>query len=243
MSRLVLTVLLLFSVAGTASARPALRVIPVQPHEQFAGDPHNLPVQCQRTPQELIAFARNMPAVQTAMSIFASRGYVARSIADTAIIDCSLELSAVALAYSKPGAFIDSFHVVVPTIVVSTHLTEFGDPVTKVTGGLLVADGQAGLVYSGDSLAIFRDTDHSFDVNPNTGQPAPESMFDPDSRFNRWARCTGLGTVGCFIGVLRIGGPGFTTMKLAALEVEPQIGLAILESCALASGIGCLGNM
>jgi hypothetical protein len=243
MSRLLLIALLLLASAGTALAKPAKRMMPTQPNQQFEGDPHNLPIECQRTPDELIAYARTMPAVQTAISIFELRGYLARVVADTAFTDCGLGVSAVALAYAKPGAFIDSMHCVVPTIVVSTRFTEYGDPVTKVTGGILVGDGQAGLVYSGDSLAMFRDTDHSFDVNPETSQLVSNSMLDPDSKFNRWARCTGLGTIGCFVGVLRVGGPGFTTIKLAALEAQPELGLAVLESCALASGIGCLGNL
>lgn len=221
------------------------------------GDPANLPVGCRTSPEELVHWARhNMPEVQTAIDEFARRGYVAVPAADTAVSGCSrgIPLSGVTLAFMKPGAFIDSSHVVAPMIVVTTRLHILtGEPVTQVSGGLMVGDGQASLVYSGDSLGTFRYSDPSFDVRPAIGGGGPkrqpvdrEGMFDTfrdyDSVFNRFVRCTGWTTISCVAGVMRFGGPAFGSMKVAAILGQPEIGLAILGGCALVSGLGCLGQ-
>jgi hypothetical protein len=235
-------VLLLFGLAGSAIAAPSRVWFEPMHLLPFEGDPENLPVNCRVTPEDLVAHARAMAAVQTAMAEFTARGYLAIAGADTAVILCSEGKSAVALVYSKPGAFIDSFHVVVPTIVVTTQLADVGDPVTSVTAGILVGDGQTGRFFNGDSLDVFHDTDHSFDVRREGGIVLEHSPLDPQSRFGRWARCTGWNTIGCVGGMLRFGGAGFHAIKLATLAAQPEIGLAILEGCALASGLLCLGG-
>jgi hypothetical protein len=242
MTRHLVFILLLLGLAGPAIAAPSKVWFEPMSRFQYEGDSDNLPVNCRVRPADLVAHARTMAVVQAAMNEFAARGYIAIARADTAVISCSGGKSAVALAYSKPGAFIDSFHVVVPTIVVTTRLTDLDDPVTSVTAGILVGDGQTGRFFSGDSLEMFRDTDHSFDIRREEGIVVEQSPLNPESKFSRWARCTGWNTIGCVAGILRFGGPGFGAIKLATFSAQPEIGLAVIEGCALGSGLLCLGG-
>jgi hypothetical protein len=219
------------------------------------GDSGNLPVGCRYSPDDLVNWARNyMPDVRAAMQEFSRRGYVAVPAGDTAVTGCAqgIPASGVMLAYLKPGAFIDSSHAVAPMILVMTRLHPItGEAFTQVSGGIIVADGAASLAYSGDSLAAFRTFDHSFDIVPalsgGGGGPRREpvrserwdAVFDPNSRFNRFLTCAGWNTLGCIVGAIRLG-MDFTPMKLALILGEPEIGLAILGGCALASALGCL---
>jgi hypothetical protein len=229
-----------------------------QPPTEGIGDPGNLPVGCRYSPEELVRWAReNMPDVQAALNEFARRGYVAVPAADTAVSGCrnGVPFSGVTLAFVKPGAFIDSSHVVAPMILVTTRLHPVtGESSTRVSGGLIIGDGEASVVYSGDSLGTFRHTDPSFDVRPGpsggggprrepVGREGLSDVFrDNDSGFNRFIRCTGWTTISCVVGVLRFGGPAFGPLKIAAILGQPEVGLAILGGCALVSGLGCLGQ-
>jgi hypothetical protein len=220
------------------------------------GDPGNLPVGCRTSPEELVHWARHrMPDVQVAIDEFARRGYVSVPAGDTAVTGCArgVPFSGVTLAFVKPGAFIDSAHVVAPMILVTTRLHILtGEPFTQVSGGLMVGDGEAGLVYSADSLGMFRDTDPSFDVRLSTVGGARkrdvsrEGMFDifrdNGSSFNQFVRCAGWGTIACVATAIRFGGPVFRAMKLAVLLGQPELGLALLGSCALVSALGCFGQ-
>ena len=101
--------MLLTALAGAAFAGRPIMSDP-DPDFWFKGDSDNLPVNCRVTPEELVAHARRIAAVQTAMQEFARRGYVAYPGADKAASACDHPISVVMLAYQKPGAWIDSDH-------------------------------------------------------------------------------------------------------------------------------------
>ena len=108
-----------------------------------AGGPGDLPVGCQYSPEELVYWARhNMPDVQAAVEEFNRRGYVMVPAADTAITGCpnGVAFSGVTLAFMKPGAFIDSSHVVAPMILVTTRLNHHPRGFHPCGGGLMVGE-------------------------------------------------------------------------------------------------------
>jgi hypothetical protein len=242
----------LFLVPASAWAtRPRTIVAEEDIYRSHAGSARDLPVGCQYSPRDLVAHAYTMPAVQQAMQIFQSRGYVRRAAGDTAINGCQSgqSSSGVTLTWEKPGAFIDSMKCVVATIVVRTAVNPASaEAGTWVSGGLLVIDGNNGKVSPAQDLGYFLD-DPAFDVNysaaaTSSASPAPVQVTIGDgSRIGAWARCTGFGSLGCMGGIMMLGGPGFTSLKLSLLMAQPELGLAIIEVCTLTSGISCLGNL
>jgi hypothetical protein len=221
--------------------------------DDTGGTDHNLPIGCRYSPDELEEWARTqMPSVREAMWRFESRGYVRAAAADTAYNGCAqgFEGSVVTLTYIKPGAFIDSAHIVLPTImVVSRRWNEQIE--TTVSGGLIALEGPTGRIFMADSLAQFA-ADGSFDIVKGGGSPrgrvGSEGIWDdvqnPRSRLSRWVRCTGWGSATCILTALAWGGPQYTPAKIALLLDAPIGGLGLLTMCLVVSGIGChLGRM
>ena len=227
-------------------------------YQEFGGDANNLPVSCRLTEADLLGRARGLASVRAAMQVFASRGYVPVTAADTAFNVCRDEApgSIVTLAYRKPGAWIDSNHVAVPLILVATMLSpETGAAATTVTGGMAVVDGVNGLVFSADSLAAFRASDPSFEmrlVRGGGGGPTRRigtesvnddvwrQIVDPNSRFNKYIHCVGWAGIACVMGAIRMGSVGAAPVKIAALLAEPEFGLLLIEACLSIAAISCL---
>ena len=248
-----LLTLLLLTLPAIAQAQRYRMDDPV-PITERGGTPENLPVGCQFSPEDIEEWARNnMPAVREAMNVFESRGYVRVARADTAFNGCSSGWhgSAAMLAYMKPGAFIDSAHVVWPEIMVVTQLHPVsGEPATTISAGLLAYDGPNNQIFMADSLPQFA-ADASFDMTVRKGgtrsRIVAEGVWDdfqnPNSYLNRWVRCTGWGSMTCVLAALSMGGPNWTPAKISLIVSQPEIGFGLLTFCLLLSGVHCWGTM
>jgi hypothetical protein len=70
-----------------------------------------------------------------------------------------------------------------------------------------------------------------------------DDLSEQRSMLDRWARCTGYGTIGCVVGAIRFGGAAYTALKLASLIDAPGNALGLLTFCLTAEGIACLGSL
>lgn len=224
------------ALASPAAAQPRrMPALDVRP--QGGG---GLPLGCRHTSQELIAAAREMRAVRTAVDVFQARGYIAMPSADRAVNGCALgaRASAVALAYRKPGLdfFDDSTKVAQPLIVVSTR-ADPGNPdesITEVSAGIVVFDGVTRRFSTNEQLGMMPGEPVVDVVERPGGGPRLEPEGDPFwKRLNRWAWCTGTGAWGCTVSayVHPTGRLLFTSAQTAA---------ALVGACMIGSGIGCL---
>jgi hypothetical protein len=263
---LVRTVILLAAIAfcSMPPAHAAPRHLPpgMPLITDYQGDGNHLPVGCNRSESQLLSHARAMSAVQAAIQVFQRRGYIAVTGADTAynVCDDATPGSVVMLAYRHPTAWIDSNHVVAPAILISTTLnTVSGEPLTSVSGGTFVADGQSGQIFSADSLPSLRASDGSFDMVPRLGRDGggprarigAEGLGDdlwrelrnPESSFNKYIRCVGISGMVCLVTAVRIGGPLGIPSKIAALMAQPELALALIYSCLTIGAIECLREL
>ena len=244
---------LLLALLCPSLAFAQVRTLPAEPRHDVerSGTGGTLPVGCRYTEDELEQWAPRIGLVQEAMTRFAARGYQRIAVADTAVNGCMAfgqNFSMVLLAYRKPGAFIDSSHVVWPEIVVMTRANENDELSTTVTAGLVVTDGATATMFPADSLPQFA-SDRSFDVEPHRGggrqRIGVEWMEPPGfdrSKFEKYLRCVGWGTVGCVIRVAKAPG-GVNLAKLAILIDQPELGLGLLASCMAYSSFICLSAL
>jgi hypothetical protein len=229
-------------------------------HREIAGSDRDLPVGCRYGSQELIRAALEMRAVRTAVDQFMSRGYIALPSAHVGVNGCVRNYpgSAVGLTFTKPGAFVDSTKFVWPMILVTTVLSSStGEPATSVSGGLVVFDGAQRKFVTSEDLDLFP-SEPIFDVRPTPHQrgtlPDGAIAADPESdasspgyeiyeswrdgfkKLSRWARCTGISTTACGVGIaIRPGG--------MLVYSNPETAVAALTGCFVVSGIGCLGTL
>ena len=154
-------------VAAAPPARAAIEQISTDDDQlltrTYVGGATDLPVRPTLLWRDAVAWARTMPAVQSAMQTFAERGYVAVPEQDSAASSIDPPATYVVLNYVKPGLDLPRT-AARPLIVVATRLDREGVPATVVTAGLLLADRGHQTVVSADSVASLAATDGSFDV-------------------------------------------------------------------------------
>lgn len=163
----------------------------------YVGGTTDLPVRPTLLWRDAVAWARTMPAVQSAMRTFAERGYIAVPEQDSAANSINPPATYVVLNYVKPNLDLPG-SAGRPLIVVVTRLDREGIPATIVTAGLLVADRTHQTIVSADSIPALAATDASFDVSPagggGSGDPGDRRLFpgpwpNASPKFNKFIVC------------------------------------------------------
>ncbi len=246
---------LLLALAGLAQPAPAaIQRITTNDDDAltrtFGGSADHLPVRPNLRWQEAVAWARTMPAVQTAMQTCAARGYVALSAHDSALVSIDPPATIVVFPYSRPGLVLPKYHYGQPLLMVVTTVNQEGEPATRVTCGLLVVDADKGTAFSADSLPALAASDPSFDVETIAGGdggpeqrrynvvPTTQNWFtNPESRFNKFIRCWGINSLTTcirpLISIFRL--PGGEPLLLGTAE---ELGF-YLAICSFATALGC----
>ena len=241
--------------AGAALAPPAsasIERIPVNDDDTvvriFGGSADHLPVRPNLGWREAVAWARTMPAVQTAMRVMADRGYVSLGVHDSALVSIDPPATAVVFPYARPGLELPPFHYGQPLLMVVTTLGREGEPATTVSGGVAIVDCEHGTVFSADSLQAYAASDASFEVQTvASGEGGPyERRYDPntawftntDSRFNKFIRCWGMAALATCIR------PLFNFMRTPTgyviLYTQPEDLAFYMSFCALGTAGLCL---
>ena len=210
----------------------------------FGGSSDHLPVRPNLTWREAVAWARTMPAVQTAMQTCAARGYVALSAHDSALVSIDPPATAVIFPYQRPGLVLAPFQYGQPLLIVVTKLGQDGEPATRVSAGVVILDAEHDAAFTADSLSAYATSDASFDVEVAAGDGGPENrrywpiwFNNQDSKFNKFIRCWGMNSLATCIRPLL----NFTRTPGGAviLYTEPQDLGFYMAFCALGTGLGC----
>jgi len=245
--------LLLALVAFAPPAPAAIQRIAVNDDDAtrtFGGSSDHLPVRPNLRWAEAVAWARTMPAVQTAMQTCTQRGYVALSAHDSALVSIDPPATAVIFPYARPGLALAPFQYGQPLLIVVTTLDQESVPSTRVTAGIVILDAQNNAAFSADSLPAYRSSDPSFDVETiadGEGGPGerrynvvtwPNWFANQESRFNKFIRCWGVAALATCIRPLF----NFTRTPVGTviLYTEPEDLAFYLSFCTLGTGLGCI---
>ena len=216
----------------------------------FGGSSDHLPVRPNLTWQEAVAWARTMPAVQTAMQTCAARGYVALSAHDSALVSIDPPATVVIFPYRRPGLDLAPFHYGQPLLMVVTTLDLASEPATRVTAGVVILDAENNAAFTADSLPAYATSDASFDVETVTGDGGPENrrytivptgsgwFTNPESRFNKFIRCWGMNSImTCIRPLLNFTRTAGGTV---ILFTQPEDLAFYMGFCMLGTGLGCM---
>ncbi len=212
----------------------------------YGGGTTDLPVRPTLLWREAVAWARTMPAVQSAMQTFAERGYVAVPERDSAANSIDPPATFVALSYEKPNLDLTGC-TGRPLIVVFTRLDGEGVPATVVTAGLLIADEVHQSVFPADSLPALAVTDPSFDVGASGGggagsDPGDRRLFPGpnwrmSSKFGKFLACFSMMSGPCVFNLWQdLSRPADPVSRKA----EASAAIIRFLVCEIGAGITCV---
>lgn len=207
----------------------------------YGGSPGHLPVRPNLTWQEAVAWAHTMPGVQLAMETCAGRGYQAIAAHDTALISIDPPATIVMLPYRKPGLTLPEHLYGEPMIMIVTKLDRESIPTTGISAGLLILDPVQNAVFTADSLPSMAVPDGSFDISSDGGGEGvigdkrwgvrwAWETKEAKPKFYKFARCLGLGSLGCMRTLFNITRtPGYLLISAA----DPELVGLYFSACEL----------
>jgi hypothetical protein len=246
LARWTLGVLCLVCAATAAGAAPRRMSTGDYDHIFFRGDADNLPVGTFVTPDDAISWALTMPRVVTALQEMQARGYVAHPDYNRAGITSNPYGTHVFFAFEKPGLLQTEQHASSPVLVVSTFIDGSGTPYTTVVGGIIFVDRNTGQMFTADSLAAYRDSDPSFEIeNAGGGGDSGDPLVIPVKKVYRtgvdpelrnkligFAGCAALANTAVIIGTVRWAPAMSVIAPWAAVTVA--VGLVMLATAGCA---------
>lgn len=237
--------LLLAVLIAAAPARAGIQYISTDDDNTvsrvYGGSPSHLPVRPNLTWDQAVAWARTMPGVQLAMETCAGRGYQSISAHDTALISIDPPATIVMLPYRKPGLTLPEHDFGGPMIMVVTKLDAEGIPTTGISSGLMILDPVENTVFTADSLPAMMVSDGSFDISPDGGGEGglgdkrwgvrwAWETKEAKPKFYKFARCLGLGSLGCMRTLFNITR---TPEYLLVSAADPELVGLYFSACEL----------
>jgi hypothetical protein len=239
----VLVVVLLAPSGSVLEAQPRRIATFEETDATFPGSSTHLPVGGGVTPQQAIAHAYTMPAVQQALQLMQSRGYVPHPANDDAVALTSPPLTMVCLQFDKPGLVPPADHIAAPVLMIGTSVGPEGFPVTSVSGGVTFVNTTNARFFTADSLAEYSASDGSFDVTAGGGEndDGPRRRMPDtwggtnspgDAKLRSWIYCFSFGSLGIVTQIVTTT-PPVPQLYVARIIVQHVI---IAGSC-LASAV------